>query len=81
VSKEYVAKVDRQPTKAELLRVLEGCVIDGLHVKPLYADLAGIDPASLDRIRIVVKDGRNREVRTLLQNAGASPFHRHLSSF
>jgi len=70
VTKEYVAKVDRSPSKKEIVRIQEGCDMDGTFVQPLYADRAGLDPNSRERIRVVVTDGCNREVRRLIEHAG-----------
>jgi 16S rRNA U516 pseudouridylate synthase RsuA-like enzyme len=73
VHKEYVAKLSQKPSQKQLESMSQGCAIDGEFVKPVYVDLAGIDPSSRDRVRIVVKDGRNREVRRLIEEAGV--FH------
>lgn len=70
VNKEYVAKVSRPPTQRELATMAEGCDMDGVFVQPLYVDLAGVDPNSRDRLRIIVTEGRNREVRRLIEYAG-----------
>ena len=48
----------------------QGCDMDGVFVQPQYVDRAGTDPNSKERIRVVVTDGRNREVRRLIEHAG-----------
>jgi 16S rRNA U516 pseudouridylate synthase RsuA-like enzyme len=54
-------------------RLKEGMPLEGGKVLvPVYADLASLDQAE-DRLRIVVKDGRSREVSLLLEHVGAAP--------
>jgi pseudouridine synthase len=71
VEKEYVAKVNGRPTQKQLDAMRAGCDMDGVTVVPVYVDVASLDPGSQDRLRIVVRDGRNREVRRLVEHAGA----------
>lgn len=62
--------MNAKPSEQQLLQMLEGCVVEGVRVVPVYVDLAGIDPGSKMRLRIVVNEGRNREVRRLIESVG-----------
>ena len=65
---------------AQLQTLQDGCPLEGgRKLKPVYLDLASLDAAE-DRLRIVVKDGRNREVVTLLEHVGVGLSHRPLLS-
>lgn len=75
LTKEYVATLSKKPTRAELEAVARGCEVDGVSVRPVavYAPPAesGGDPLAKRRIRVVVAEGRNHEVRRLVAAAGA----------
>jgi len=75
LTREYVATLSRKPTRRELEAIADGCEVDGALVKPLavYAPPAesGGDPLARNRVRVVVSEGRNHEVRKLVAAAGA----------
>lgn len=64
VTKEYLVRVNETPTKQQLKTVSQGCDIDGRQVSPVAVWL---EERTL--LRIVVSDGRNREVRRILEHA------------
>ncbi|KAK4836257.1 hypothetical protein QYF36_020524 [Acer negundo] len=71
LSKEYIASVDSVVNKKHLIAISEGTVIDGLHCTPDSVELLPKQPdVSRARLRIVVHEGRNHEVRELVKNAG-----------
>lgn len=71
LSKEYIATVDGAVNNRHLLAISEGTVIDGTHCTPDAVELlAKQADKSKTRIRIVVHEGRNHEVRELVKNAG-----------
>ncbi|KAL5801781.1 hypothetical protein ACOSQ3_033413 [Xanthoceras sorbifolium] len=71
LSKEYIAAVDGGVTKKHLIAISEGTIIDGVHCTPDSVELLPKQPnISRARLRIVVHEGRNHEVRELVKNAG-----------
>lgn len=72
ITKEYLAKLDRPLTDRAVEAMAEGCQVKGKHVRPVHVGSASSDPAQC-KLRVVVQDGRNREVRHLIEHAGASP--------
>ena len=75
LTRENVATLSRKPTRKELEAIAAGCEVDGALVRPLavYAPPAesGGDPLARNRVRVVVAEGRNHEVRRLVAAAGA----------
>ncbi|CAN6307989.1 unnamed protein product [Urochloa humidicola] len=70
VKKEYVVTIDGAVHKKHLIAISEGTKIDGVMCVPdLVEPLAETDTRKT-RLRIVVHEGRNHEVRELVQNAG-----------
>ncbi|OWM70224.1 hypothetical protein CDL15_Pgr026074 [Punica granatum] len=67
----YLAAVEGEVHKRHLMAISEGTAIDGVHCTPESVELL---PRQLDmprlRLRIVVHEGRNHEVRELVKNAG-----------
>ncbi|XP_006361680.1 uncharacterized RNA pseudouridine synthase aq_1464 [Solanum tuberosum] len=71
LSKEYIATIDGEVHKRHLIAISEGTVIDGVHCIPDNVELLPGQPdLSRPRLRIVVHEGRNHEVRELVKNAG-----------
>ncbi|KAK1356422.1 Ribosomal large subunit pseudouridine synthase B [Heracleum sosnowskyi] len=71
LSKEYIATIDGAVNKRHLVAISEGTVVDGVHCTPDAVELLPQQPdISRVRIRIVVHEGRNHEVRELVKNAG-----------
>ncbi|KAK9158586.1 hypothetical protein Scep_005160 [Stephania cephalantha] len=71
LSKEYITTVDGSISKRHLIAISEGVMIDGVHCTPDFVELLPQQPdISRPRMRIVVHEGRNHEVRELVKNAG-----------
>ncbi|XP_068640407.1 putative ribosomal large subunit pseudouridine synthase SVR1, chloroplastic [Aristolochia californica] len=71
LSKEYIAAIEGSVSKRQLTAVSEGVEIDGVHCMPETVELLPAQPdISRPRLRIVVQEGRNHEVRELVKNAG-----------
>lgn len=70
-TKEYIACIDGTVHRRHLISLSEGTKVDGVHCVPDYVELlaAQLD-APRPRLRIVVHEGRNHEVRELIKNAG-----------
>lgn len=70
LKKEYIATINGIVNKRHLVAISEGTVIDGVHCTPDFVELLPKEPGILKRrIRIVVHEGRNHEVRELVKNA------------
>jgi 23S rRNA pseudouridine2605 synthase len=70
VTKEYVVLVEGLPERDTLRQLVEGVEVEG---ETLYADTVQIldQPASgVSRLRLVLREGRNREVRRMLEAVG-----------
>lgn len=70
ITKEYSVTLDRRPSMQQLEKMAEGCEVDGAHVRPVAVAVDDTDLNKPSRIRVVVAEGRNREVRTLVAHAG-----------
>ncbi|KAH9703946.1 putative ribosomal large subunit pseudouridine synthase SVR1 [Citrus sinensis] len=71
LQKEYIATIDGAVNKRHLIAISEGTVIEGTHCTPDVVELLPPQPdIPRPRIRIVVHEGRNHEVRELVKNAG-----------
>ncbi|XWS66201.1 hypothetical protein CRYUN_Cryun05aG0179600 [Craigia yunnanensis] len=69
--KEYIATIDGEVKKRHLIAISEGTEIEGIHCIPDSVELLPRQPdLSRPRLRIVVHEGRNHEVRELVKNAG-----------
>ncbi|KAG5533165.1 hypothetical protein RHGRI_027397 [Rhododendron griersonianum] len=69
--KGYIATVNGKVNQRHLIAISEGTVIDGTHCTPDAVELLPQQPdLSRPRLRIVVHEGRNHEVRELVKNAG-----------
>ncbi|KAF6166539.1 hypothetical protein GIB67_005401 [Kingdonia uniflora] len=68
--KEYIAAIDGVMNKRYLNAVGEGKVIDGVQCTPDSVELLPQQRDMKPRLRIVVHEGRNHEVRELVKNAG-----------
>ncbi|KAL5710013.1 putative ribosomal large subunit pseudouridine synthase svr1 [Ranunculus cassubicifolius] len=75
LSKEYIAVIDGAVNKRHLVAVSEGTTVEGVHCKPDSVELLPQQPdMSRPRLRIVVHEGRNHEVRELVKNAGLTVY-------
>ncbi|KAI4382710.1 hypothetical protein MLD38_008638 [Melastoma candidum] len=71
LSKEYIAVVEGDVHKRHLVALSQGTIVDGVHCTPDSVELLPKQPdISRPRLRIVVHEGRNHEVRELVKNAG-----------
>lgn len=71
LSKEYIAAIEGTVSKKHLIAISEGTVIEGVHCVPDSVELLPNQPdMPRSRLRVVVHDGRNHEVRELVKNAG-----------
>jgi 23S rRNA pseudouridine2605 synthase len=66
VEKEYLAEVDRMPSRGELRRLREGVELDDGPTAP--AKVASLDDRTL---RITIHEGRNRQVRRMVEAVGS----------
>lgn len=65
INKEYLAKTDREVTQEHLTAISTGTLVEGLFVKPIRA--AKVRKGT---VKIVIAEGKKREVRLLLEGAG-----------
>lgn len=65
VEKEYLCKVDLEVAPEHLKLISRGCFVEGTYVKPIKVEK--IRKATL---KVVVGEGKKREVRQLLEHAG-----------
>lgn len=70
ITKEYSVTLNRRPRKGELEKLAAGCELDGTFVKPVAVAIDDSDLTKSNRIRIIISEGKNREVRRLVENAG-----------
>ena len=65
VEKEYLAQVDGSPTPADLRRLRQGIALEDGMTAPAKASLTA--PGA---VRLVIHEGRNRQVRRMLEAVG-----------
>lgn len=71
LTKEYVAAIEGKVTKRHLRVISEGTHVEGVHCTPVAVELISAQANEWkQRLRIVVCEGRNHEVRHLIENAG-----------
>ncbi|PUZ42801.1 hypothetical protein GQ55_9G610600 [Panicum hallii var. hallii] len=70
VTKEYVVTIDGAVHKKHLIAISEGTKIDGVMCVPDLVEPLAESDTRKTRLKIVVHEGRNHEVRELVQNAG-----------
>lgn len=71
LTKEYVAAVEGKVTKRHLQAISEGTLVEGVHCTPVAVELISAQANERkQRLRIVVCEGRNHEVRHLIEKAG-----------
>ena len=69
-TKEYQADVEGEPDEETLQRLVEGVELEDGSARAITAELRGrVDP-DVYRLRIVLEEGRNREVRRMLEAVG-----------
>ncbi len=65
IKKEYLVKTQQEITHAHLEKLSKGTLIEGKWIRP-----AKVTKVRRGTIKIVVKEGKKREVRLMVQNAG-----------
>ena len=71
IPKTYLAKLDGHPTESDLHKLLRGVTIPGGRVKALLAEKAKVSDSKLyDWVKIIISEGKNRQVRHMFQKIG-----------
>lgn len=65
INKEYLAKTDHDLTAEHLSAISEGTLVEGVFVKPVR-----VEKVRKGTLKIVISEGKKREVRHLLASAG-----------
>jgi pseudouridine synthase len=63
--KEYVVEVEPAPTRSQLEKMASGLVLDGTKTRP-----AKVVPEGPSGFRIILTEGRNRQIRRMAQKVG-----------
>jgi 23S rRNA pseudouridine2605 synthase len=61
IEKEYLVKIDEEITDLHLKELMQGAVVEGVHVKPVR-----VTKVRKGTLKIVIKEGKKREIRHLL---------------
>jgi 23S rRNA pseudouridine2605 synthase len=67
IPKTYEVKVKRRPTTKELGQLRKGMLLEEGFVRPISVDVVSSLAGGKCLIKIVLKDGRNREIRRLFE--------------
>lgn len=70
ITKEYIVTTNEAPNKKQMRELTLGCLIDGTQVQPVDVQLEASDPSKRNKIRLVLSEGKNREVRQLVSSVG-----------
>lgn len=65
IPKEYLVKANKEVLHTHLIAMSEGAVVEGVHVKPI-----SVTKVRRGTFKVVICDGRKREVRVLAEQAG-----------
>lgn len=65
IQKEYLAKINEEITHEHLVSISSGTLVEGTFVKPIR-----VEKVRKGTLKIVIGEGKKREVRHLLQAAG-----------
>jgi len=65
IAKEYLVKTGQEITDGHLKAVSKGCYIEDRWIKPVK-----VEKVRKGTLKVTVKEGKKREVRLLVQNAG-----------
>lgn len=65
IKKEYVAKTDTEISDEHLKKISSGTLVEGVFVKPIK-----VEKVRRGTVKVVIGEGKKREVRHLLENAG-----------
>lgn len=69
ITKEYLAKTREEISDAHLKKLSGGAYVEGSHIKPLK-----VEKVRRGTVKIVVAEGKKREVRHLLTSAGLTVY-------
>eukprot|EP01018_Ginkgo_biloba_P033584 Gb_12891 [translate_table: standard] len=70
-TKEYVAAIEGKVSRRHLQAISKGTVVEGVRCTPVSVELVSSQRnEQKQRLRIVVCEGRNHEIRHLIENAG-----------
>lgn len=67
LTKEYVVKTEQEVLHTHLEKISKGTRIEGVFIKPIK-----VTKMRRGTVKIIVREGKKREVRLLVQNAGLS---------
>ena len=70
IPKTFLAKLDGQPTEAQLAKLLSGVSIVGGRVKALAVERVKKGSDKYDWVKIAVNEGKNRQVRKMFERIG-----------
>jgi len=70
VDKEYVAIVGGSPSRADLARLRSGVELDDGVTAPAEVDVMRVLPGPAAEVRVVIREGRHRQVRRMLMAVG-----------
>lgn len=70
IHKEYLAKTDHEITHEHLVAISNGTLVEGTFVKPIR-----VTKIRKGTVKVVVAEGKKREVRLLLEAAGLAVQH------
>ena len=70
IPKEYVAVVGGSVKTADLTKLRQGVTLDDGVTKPAQAEVIRVLPGPMTELRIVISEGRHRQVRRMLLGVG-----------
>ncbi len=70
VDKEYIAIVGGSPSRADLARMRSGVQLDDGVTAPAEVDVLRVLPGPAAEVRVVIREGRHRQVRRMLKAVG-----------
>ena len=70
ISKEYVVMVGGSPNSADLVKLREGVKLDDGMTAPAEVEVLRVLPGPMAELRIVIREGRHRQVRRMLLAVG-----------
>lgn len=65
LTKEYLVRVNKEVSHDHLVTISEGAEVEGVYIRPVR-----VTKVRKGTIKVVVKEGKKREVRVLVENAG-----------
>ena len=70
VDKEYIAIVGGSPSRADLARLRSGVQLEDGVTAPAEVDVLRVLPGPAAEVRVVIREGRHRQVRRMLMAVG-----------